>query len=279
LSIQDIKRKKTCPSCYSNNNEHFSFFRPKENIRLRVCFDCDLIFKDTNSSNETLKVQEGEYYSSKKIGSLVDQRHLKHHKRRARNHLHYISKYFDKDFDKSVLDIGCGAGIFLDYLKQKGWKVEGIEPDPIMHSYAVRKLGLNIKQTLFCDWAPEKEYSLVYLSHVLDDLPDLNQNINKISKSIKKGGYLFIEVPNHSWPFRLNFEKEEDLNMGHYFFSISSLEKIIENNNFKILDITTFHLVHLNTIFQKIISPIMVLLKLRTKKYRPYLRLIAKKGC
>lgn len=278
MSTQASKKEEICPSCFSNNSKQFSFFKLKENIRLRVCLECKLIFKETHTSSESLKVQEGEYYSSKKIGSLVDNRFLKHHTRRARNHHRYISKYFDKDLDKTVLDIGSGAGIFLNYLKQRGWEVEGIEPDPIMQSYAKRKLDLNIKQTLFCDWVPERKYSLIYLSHVLDDLPNLNQNIEKISEALQKGGYLFIEVPNHSWPFRLNFEKSEDLNMGQYFFSIDSLERIIKNNNFQVLDITTFHLVHLNTIFQKIISPIMLLLKLRTKKYRPYLRLIAKKN-
>tara|TARA_B100001250_G_scaffold84532_1_gene69879 strand:+ start:20350 stop:21189 length:840 start_codon:yes stop_codon:yes gene_type:complete len=279
LNTQTSKEEKNCPSCFSNNSKNFSFFKPKEDLNLRVCLNCQFIFKGTSSSIGLLKVQEGEYYSSKKIGSLVDNRFLKHHKRRARNHYSYISKYFDENLERKALDIGSGAGIFLDYLKQKGWEVEGIEPDPLMHSYATRELGLNIKRTLFSDWIPEERYSLIYLSHVLDDLPGLNQNLEKIFKALKRGGYLFIEVPNHSWPFRLNFEKNEDLEIGQYFFSINSLTAIIEKNNFRVLNSTTFHLVHLNTIFQKIVSPIMLLQKLRPKKYRPYLRLIAKKEC
>ena len=65
----------------------------------------------------------------------------------------------------------------------------------------------------------------------------------------------------------------------HDTWIIERIEKLIEKNNFRVLNSTTFHLVHLNTIFQKIVSPIMLLQKLRPKKYRPYLRLIAKKEC
>ena len=29
----------------------------------------------------------------------------------------------------SILDLGCGTGSFVDVMKEKGWKVAGIEPD------------------------------------------------------------------------------------------------------------------------------------------------------
>lgn len=47
------------------------------------------------------------------------------------------------------------------------------------------------------------------------------------------------------------------------------LTRLMEDNNFKVLNVKTFHLVHTNTLFQKIISPIMFLLKIKQKKYRP----------
>ena len=75
----------------------------------------------------------------------------------------------------------------------------------------------------------------------------------------------------------LNSHQEIIPEMGNYFFSIESLRHLIEKNNFTILNMQTFHLVHLNTFFQKLISPFMFLMKLKPEKYRPYLRLIAKK--
>ena len=180
------------------------------------------------------------------------------------------------NFD-SVLDIGSGSGIFLSYLQKRGWNVKGIEPDPLMQSYSINNLDLDVDKTIFSEWVSKKKNNLIYLSHVLDDRPCLKETIDKIYKNLEKGGYLFIEVPNHSWPFRLNFEKVEDLEIGNYFFSIESLRYLIEKNNLTILNMQTFHLVHLNTFYQKLISPFMFLMKLKPEKYRPYLRLIAKK--
>ena len=40
-----------------------------------------------------------------------------------------------------------------------------------MHSYASNELGLNVFKGKFDEWNTEQVYDLVYLSHVLDDLP------------------------------------------------------------------------------------------------------------
>ncbi len=42
---------------------------------------------------------------------------------------------------KRFLNIGCGAGLYLDYLKSKGYYVEGIELSPWGYKIATNKLG------------------------------------------------------------------------------------------------------------------------------------------
>lgn len=269
--------KISCPSCSSKNTKYYSSLGNLNHLDLYVCFNCELIFKNKGSSLSLLNIEEGDYYLSKKNGSTIDQRHIKHFTRRSKDHLNYITNYFGKNQKKTVLDIGSGSGIFLSYLQKRGWNVKGIEPDPLMQSYSINNLDLDVDKTILSEWVSKKKYNLIYLSHVLDDLPCLKETIDKIYKNLEKGGYLFIEVPNHSWPFRLNFEKVEDLEIGNYFFSIESLRYLIEKNNLTILNMQTFHLVHLNTFYQKLISPFMFLMKLKPEKYRPYLRLIAKK--
>ena len=271
------KDKSSCPICGTNIVYEFKFIDNKTKPFLLQCFDCEFIYKDTTCDQQDLSIEKGEYYSSKKVGSIVDKRFLNHFNRRAKDHFNSISKFLDDEKNRNVLDIGSGAGIFLKYLQERGWNVEGIEPDPVMHSYASNELGLNVFKGKFDEWNAEQVYDLVYLSHVLDDLPNVNLNLEKINTLMKPGSLIFLEVPNHSWPYRLNLEKPEDLSVGHYFFSIKSLKKLVEGNNFEVLYLDTFHLVHLNTLYQKIISPIMFLFKFRPKKYRPYLRLIAKK--
>ena len=266
-----------CDGCNSSNIISYDLFRRDLDINLYLCKECGLVSKNSQINSNSLIVEQGDYYSSKSIGSYVNSRFIKHFTRRAKDHFRFISKFTDFDNKKSALDIGCGAGIFLSFLRDEGWIVKGIEPDPIMSQYALKELGLDIDKALFSEWESDRQYDLIYLSHVLDDLSDINSVLKKIYKNLNQGGYLFVEVPNHSWPFRINFVKKEDLEMGQYFFSTDSIHKVLENTNFNVLKIKTFHLVHLNTVFQKLISPIMLLLKLKPSRYRPYLRVIAKK--
>ena len=270
--------KVSCPACDSEDTQEFYYLKKPKDIGLHYCNKCYLIYKSKDSENMIINVNEGDYYSLKKIGSKVNDRYIKHFNRRAKDHYAHIESYLPKNSNKCALDIGCGAGLFIAHLKSKGWQVNGIEPDPLMYNHAKNVMGLDVEQTTFDVWKQDKKYGLIYLSHVLDDLPNINQVIEKITEHLEPNGILFIEVPNFSWSFRMNFEKKEDLYINKYFFSIASLTSLLTNNNFKILNTKTFQLVHRNTFFQKLISHIMLLMKLKPKKYRPYLRIISRKN-
>ena len=245
---------------------------------IRHCQNCDLCFKEEIYKDTTFDIQKGDYYLKKSTGNKINERYKKHFSRRSKDHLEYIEKFTKGNYKKSVLDIGCGAGIFLSYLRTKGWKVEGLEPDPIMFDYAKNSLGLNVSNSYFEDWKSKEKYGLIYMSHILDDIPNIKKTLKEVNKKMDINGLLFIEVPNLSIKFRINFEKEAELKAGEYFFSKKSLTFLLEKNGFNIIDVKTFRLVHLNTIYQKIISPLGYVMKLQPKKFRPYLRVIAKKN-
>jgi 2-polyprenyl-3-methyl-5-hydroxy-6-metoxy-1,4-benzoquinol methylase len=250
-----------------------------DNFIIHHCQNCDLCFKENLKKDKAFDIQEGDYYLSKLTGNKVDARYKKHFLRRSKDHLKYIEKFIDKkNFSKSALDIGCGAGIFLSQLRSKGWKVEGLELDPCMLDYAINFLELNVSNEYFENWESKEKYGLIYLSHVLDDLPDIKNSMKKINKKIASKGLLFIEVPNLSIKFRINFEKEAELKVAEYFFSEKSLVYILESSGFTVIDIKTFKLVHLNTFLQKVISPFVFVTTFLPKKFRPYLRVIAKKN-
>ncbi len=267
-----------CPSCSSNKVKKLWLLKKTDKFVILHCQNCDLCFKEDIYKDTAFNIQEGDYYLKKSTGNKVNERYKKHFSRRSKDHLEYIEKFIRGNYKKSVLDIGCGAGIFLSYLRTKGWKVEGLEPDPIMFDYAKNSLSLNVSNHYFEDWKSEEKYGLIYMSHILDDIPNIKKTLKEIYKKMDINGLLFIEVPNLSVKFRINFEKEAELKAGEYFFSKKSLTFLLEKNGFNIIDIKTFRLVHLNTILQKIMSPFAYIMKFQPKKFRPYLRVIAKKN-
>ncbi len=267
-----------CPSCSSSRLKILRLFKKLDKFAIYHCQNCDLCFKKDINKDNAFDIKKGDYYLKKLTGNKVNARYKRHFLRRSKDHLKYIEKFISENFIKSVLDIGCGAGIFLSFLKTKGWKVEGLEPDPFMFDYAKNSLDLNVSNLYLEDWKSEEKYGLVYMSHILDDLPNIKKTLKKINKRMDANGLLFVEVPNLSIKFRINFEKEAELKVAEYFFSEKSLKYLLENNGFNIIDIKTFRLVHLNTTFQKIISPLFYIMKFQPRKFRPYLRVIAKKN-
>ncbi len=93
----------------------------------------------------------------------------------------------------SVLDIGAGTGDFLKYAKSKGWDIYGVEPNNKASSLAFDK-GVALEPNL--EDFEGKKFDVITLWHVLEHLPDLEENISKITSMLKPNGSLIIAVPN-----------------------------------------------------------------------------------
>lgn len=95
--------------------------------------------------------------------------------------------------NKNLLDIGAGTGDFLAMAKQHNWTVSGVEPNQKARSLAAEKnLILQNDVKAFAD----KKFDIITLWHVLEHLPDLENQIITIKKLLTKNGNLIIAVPN-----------------------------------------------------------------------------------
>lgn len=93
-----------------------------------------------------------------------------------------------------LLDIGAGTGDFLMQAKEKGWEIFGIEPNQKAIALAQKK-GIELKEKLE-DFAHQK-MDVITLWHVLEHLPNLEQDILKIESLLKPNGILIVAVPNY----------------------------------------------------------------------------------
>lgn len=103
-----------------------------------------------------------------------------------------------KTEDKSLLDIGCGTGHFLEICKNNGWKVTGIEPE----KKARDKANLLIENKVFnsdkLKNLPKESFDIITLWHVLEHLPNLEEQVKLIHSLLKTNGTLIIAVPNYN---------------------------------------------------------------------------------
>lgn len=99
--------------------------------------------------------------------------------------------------ERSLLDVGCGTGDFLEIAKKNDWTVCGIEPNAQARSMANKKTGNAIFDVDKLLNFNASSFDVITLWHVLEHLPNLEEQIRILKKLLKPNGTLIIAVPNH----------------------------------------------------------------------------------
>lgn len=103
----------------------------------------------------------------------------------------------------SLLDVGCGNGVFLLRAREAGWDVAGIEPDPAA-VVAARAGGLDVWNGTLDDHPQGNAYDVVTASHVLEHVHDPRLFLRQVSARLRTGGTIWLATPNvrslgHRW--------------------------------------------------------------------------------
>lgn len=96
----------------------------------------------------------------------------------------------------SLLDIGAGTGFFLRAAKKRGWSVMGIEPNLSARTLANSKIPNTVFDADTLQTLPEKSFDVITLWHVLEHLPNLEEDVKTIHKLLKPNGRIVVAVPN-----------------------------------------------------------------------------------
>jgi 2-polyprenyl-3-methyl-5-hydroxy-6-metoxy-1,4-benzoquinol methylase len=104
--------------------------------------------------------------------------------------------YLSRDSKNRLLDVGCSSGVFLARMRDLGWDVTGIEPDPIAADRA-RERGLpvitgNLKDASF----PSRSFDAVTVNHVIEHVLDPIGLLRESWRVLAPGGRLIIITPN-----------------------------------------------------------------------------------
>ena len=106
---------------------------------------------------------------------------------------------------KRILDVGCGAGLFLKKLKGERPQliVDGVEPDPVAALAAREHLDSITQGTAeaVAGSLPDAAYDAIILSDVLEHAvhPDILMRL--LAPKLSRGGVLCISLPNaRFWP-------------------------------------------------------------------------------
>jgi 2-polyprenyl-3-methyl-5-hydroxy-6-metoxy-1,4-benzoquinol methylase len=143
-----------------------------------------------------------------------------------------------QDLEKNVLDVGCGTGEFLRVAQQNNWNVTGIEPHAKARQIANQKTNNSVFNSEQLSKFDKPSFDVITLWHVLEHLPNLEDQISTFKKLLKENGVLIVAVPNHKSydaEFYKNFWAAYDVPRHLWHFNQQAISKLFATQNMKVV--------------------------------------------
>ena len=137
----------------------------------------------------------------------------------------------------SILDIGCATGALIASLRDKGWRVTGVEISPsAIYAKNERKLDVRnipLEENNF----PDNSFDVILASHLIEHLNEPKAFLEETYRILKNNGSLFITTPDISGFQSLLFgSRWRSAIFDHlYLFSRRTLSKMLKTIGFKIV--------------------------------------------
>lgn len=140
--------------------------------------------------------------------------------------------------EKKVLDYGCGAGEFVKYI-ERDFESYGYEPSKVARQHALDKVKTSKIMEDLND-IPDHSLDVITLWHVFEHIDNQKHMLNEFYNKLTDKGLLIIAVPNPTSDDALRYKEHwaaYDVPRHIYHFSKNGMEKLMNNQNWKIIEI------------------------------------------
>ena len=134
-----------------------------------------------------------------------------------------------------LLDIGSGTGDFLATAKNADWKITGIEPNEKAKAISISK-GVSCVENL--ESLANSSFDVITMWHVLEHVPNVEQQILELKRLLKPDGTIIIAVPNfksYDAKHYKEFWAAYDVPRHLWHFSKIAIEKLFDMQNLKLI--------------------------------------------
>lgn len=166
----------------------------KETFNLYHDKTIDLVYTYPQPDENTLP----KYYESEDYISHTDSKRTLFEKAyhfvkgiALKNKLNLINSL--QDSKGKILDIGAGTGEFLTVAKEDGWECIAVEPSQKAKAIGVKK---GVSYTDSTTVLEDHSCDVITMWHVLEHVPNLDNQIIELKRLLKPNGTILIAVPN-----------------------------------------------------------------------------------
>jgi SAM-dependent methyltransferase len=157
-----------------------------------------------------------------------------------RDHLHFVQRALKESGESGpILDVGCGGGLFLGLLRDRGFRVLGLDSSVDAARVAwtsndVPAVSADLTQAPF----PAQSCAAITMFHVLEHLYDPRCYLKAARDLLRPNGRLVIQVPNSGcWQFLLLGAAWNGVDVPRHLFDFrpSDLDRLLDSCGFEVL--------------------------------------------
>jgi len=194
-----------CPVCGSPDAEVRGPYRGTHPIFTGLnrahCLSCGMVFADPMPGEELLEQYNASYFVSAHGDQPRDSLATAFFLGIARLRITHIERYLNNRniTVSTLLEFGPGPGFFARNFLEKHPETtyRAIETDTSCYT-SLKDIGVHLVD-ISSNSEDNIRVDLVVMSHVLEHISNPSEFINNATRSLRKGGALFIEVPCRDW--------------------------------------------------------------------------------
>jgi 2-polyprenyl-3-methyl-5-hydroxy-6-metoxy-1,4-benzoquinol methylase len=151
----------------------------------------------------------------------------------AARHVRFLSAGLEPG--ARVLDVGCGRGVSLGPLADRGFEAHGLEVSEAAVRGVDPRAAIRIAPDLVMAGYDEASFDQIVIWHVLEHLIDPRATLVECHRILRPGGRLVVAVPNFSsWQARFGgagwFHLDAPRHL--YHFPVAAVRRLIERCGF-----------------------------------------------
>ncbi len=156
-----------------------------------------------------------------------------------RDHVNFVMRAVEESEAKGVvLDVGCGGGLLLRMLRERGLSGMGLENSQAAAIAALKQNGVTVVCGDMLHSPIEREScAAVTMFHVLEHLSDPVSYLRRARELLLPGGRLVVQVPNaSSWQFLMFGEHWNGVDVPRHLVNYRQhdLEALLEHCGFEV---------------------------------------------
>jgi 2-polyprenyl-3-methyl-5-hydroxy-6-metoxy-1,4-benzoquinol methylase len=232
-----MKSDQPCDICFAHDNEIYYQIKKYNILKCKNCshFQVNPLPTIKNLNELYKKKDAGFYENSFQVNMKKNKDFLLNY---YSDRLDLVSKTIQLNKKSNILDFGCSEGNYVKALIYSGYKKTfgyDIAIDP--KEKRLFSENLNSFKRRF-----NKKFDAIISYHTFEHLRSPSKTLKKLSSCIKRNGYLCINVPHIKSLQAIILKHKSPIIAPPYhlhYFVKSSLIRLLENNNFKIIKIKT----------------------------------------